>query len=82
MNATAEMQRRSPSGDQPILAITGSFVSYRISLVANLFAGKLAGFVRRRSSRPQRRERREVTAVVGVEIRLSAHRRALPPAAL
>jgi hypothetical protein len=47
MNATAEMQWRSPSGDQPIQAITGSFVllfSYRISLVANLFAGKLAGF--------------------------------------
>jgi len=34
MNA-AEMQWRSPSGDQPILAMTGSFIllfSYRISL--------------------------------------------------
>jgi hypothetical protein len=52
MNATAEMQWRSPSGDQPILAITGSFIllsNFRI--VANLFAGKLSGFVRRRSKK-------------------------------
>jgi hypothetical protein len=56
--------------------------SYRTLLVANLFAGALSGFVRRRPGRPKRRERREVTAVIDVEIHLSAHWRALRPAAL
>jgi hypothetical protein len=67
MNATAEMQWRSPQVSSRSWPSLDLLFSYRISL----FAGKLAGFVRRRSSRPQRRERREVTAVVNVEIRLS-----------